>query len=146
MRPAALALVLTLTALSAAAQPGVMANAPVKFFKLPILNQAGVRTSLLRGNEARYISATQIDLIDMQYTTFVEDGSNRVEATLLAPVASVLTQQNEVKVHGDETVRFIRDDVEVTGSKWTYDRNQKKISIDQDVRVLFRAELKGLLK
>ena len=146
MKPATFALILTLNALSAAAQPGVMANAPVKFFKLPIFNQAGLRTSLLRGDEARYISATQIDLIDMQYITCVEDGSNRVETTLLAPVASVLTQQNEVKVHGAETVRLIRDDVEVTGSKWTYERNQKKISIDQDVRVLFRAELTSLLK
>jgi hypothetical protein len=43
-------------------------------------------------------------------------------------------------------VRFIRDDIEVTGVGWTYDHTAKKVSLQQNVRVTFRAQLNDILK
>ena len=132
--------------LALAADPGVTANAPVTNFKLPILNDAGYRSSLLRGSEARYISASQIDLIGMQYTTFIGDGTNELDSTLLAPTATVFFDHNKVKVHGEDSVRLIRKNVDVTGERWTYDHDQKRILIEQNVRVVFQIELHDILK
>lgn len=135
-----------------AADSGVAANAPVINFKLSILDEQGSRTGLLRGNEARYISSSQIDLVAMQYTTFLENGTNEVDSTILAPTASVLIENGKARVQGNESVRLIRKNVEVTGEQWTYnhpgkkDSTPKKIVIERNVRVVFQIELKDILK
>lgn len=138
--------------LSFAQSSSVKANAPVINFKLPVLNEEGIRTSLLRGTEARYINDSQIDLVEMQYTLFAEGSPTKVDTTLLAPTASVFIVNNKVKVHGEEGIRLIRDDLDVSGEKWTYehagknDPTQKKITIERNVRVVFHAEMKDILK
>jgi len=132
--------------LTQAADSGVTPNAPVTNFKLVILNDEGFRSSLLRGSEARYINASQIDLVGMQYTTFIEDGTNEIDSTLLAPTATVFVDKNKVKVHGDEGVRLIRKNVDVTGERWTYEHSQKRILIEKNVHVVFHIELKDILK
>ena len=124
----------------------VTPNAPITNFKLPVLNDQGQRTSLLRGSEATYINASQIDLTGMQYSTFLENGSNEVDTTLLAPVASVFIENNKIRVHGEQNVRLIGKNLEVTGEKWTYDHTQKQILIEKNVRVVFQIEFKGILK
>lgn len=129
-----------------AADPLITPNAPVTNFKLPVLNDQGLRTSLLRGTEARYVSLSQIELVEMQYSTFFEDGSNRVDTLLLAPTATVFIVDNKVRVHGEEGVRLVRDDLDVIGTRWTYDHAKKKITLEKDVRVVFRTELKDILK
>jgi hypothetical protein len=147
-------LLLALTPLVSLAQPSsVTANAPVINFKLPGLNDEGLRTSLLRGNEARYVNASQIDLVGMQYTIFAEGSPTKVDTTLLAPTASVFIINNKIKVHGEEGMRLINDDLDVSGEKWTYehagknDPNPRKITIERNVRVVFRlAEMKDILK
>ena len=146
MKPVALALLFALATLPALAQSAITANAPIKNFRLPVLNPHGERTSLLRGSEARYINPTQIDLVEMQYTTFVAGQPQRVETTLLAPVASVFTENNHVIVRGNESMRLIRDDLQVTGEQWTYEHTPKRILIEKNVRVAFRAEFKDILK
>jgi hypothetical protein len=128
------------------ADPIVTPNAPITNFKLPVLNEQGIRTSLLRGTEARYVSASQIELSEMQYSTFLDDGSNKVDTTLLAPSATVLIDDNKVRVQGEEGVRLVRSDIDVIGLHWMYDHSQKKITLEKDVRVVFRTELKDILK
>jgi hypothetical protein len=152
MNRIALLSLLVLSPALSLADSSVTPNAPVINFKLPVLNDQGIRTSLLRGSEARYVDSAHIALSGMQYTTFVEDGSNKVDSTLLAPTADVVIDNNTIKVHGEETVRLIRSDVDVTGEKWTYTHETKnestprKIVIERNVRVVFRTELKDILK
>ena len=135
-----------------AAETGSAPNEPVINFKLPVLNEQGFRTSLLRGSEARYISTSQIDLVGMQYTTFKEKSNNEVETTLLAPTATVFIDQHKVRVSGNDSVRLIGKGVDVTGEKWTYehagknDTTPKKIIIERNVHAVFQTELKDILK
>ena len=139
---AAIVLSLALSPLLSIAQTsGVTANAPIVNFKLPVFNDAGIRTSLLRGNEARYINASQIDLVAMTYTLFKEDGSNQVETTLLAPSASVFLANKRYKVQGTEGVRIVRDDLDVSGALWSFETDERKnrhIVLEQNARVVFR--------
>jgi hypothetical protein len=132
--------------LAAAANTGVTANAPVTNFKLTILSDQGYRSSLLRGSEARYINDSQIDLVGMQYVTFIESEAGELDSTLLAPTATVFIDKNKVKVHGDEAVRLIRQNLDVTGEQWTYDHANKRILIEKNVHVVFRIEMKDILK
>ena len=132
--------------LLAAANSGVTANEPVTNFKLTLLSDQGYRSSLLRGSEARYISDSQIDLLGMQYTTFFENEEGEIDSTLLAPSATVYIEKNKVKVHGNETVRLIRKNLDVTGEQWTYEHVAKRILIEKNVRVVFRIEMKDILK
>lgn len=128
--------------LSRAQSTAVTANEPIINFKLPELNDEGVRISLFRGNEARRINDNQIDLVAMQYTIFKPDGSNQAETTLLAPSASVFfTTQKKYNVRGNEGVRIVRDDLDVMGTVWSFEIDEKKnrhVRIENNVRVIFR--------
>jgi hypothetical protein len=53
---------------------------------------------------------------------------------------------NEKIARGDQSVRMIRDDVDVTGVGWTYYYNEKKVLIAHNAHVVFHAGLPQLLK
>jgi hypothetical protein len=143
-RTLAILLSVLCTLLVTAADHGVTSNAPVTNFKLSILSDQGFRSILLRGSEAHYISDSQIDLVGMQYTTFIEGEKGELDSTLLAPSATVFIDKNKVKVHGDENVRLLRKGLDVTGEKWTYDHAQKRILIEKNVHVIFHIEMKKI--
>ncbi len=129
---------------SAQSSLDVKSSAPVKNFRLPTFNKEGMRTTFLRAGEAVIVSNTRIDVKDMNLTMFTNDDSGRIESVLLSPSATFLTEQQIVS--GKESVRFIRDDVEVTGEQWTYRHQQKRVLIEKNARVTFRDELKDILK
>ncbi len=140
-----LLLVLSISvSVSAQSSPEVKSSAPVKNFRLPTFNKEGRRTTFLRAGEAVIVSNTRIDVKGMNLTMFTNDDSGRIESVLLSPSATVLTEQKIV--NGQESVRFIRDDVEVTGEQWTYLHQQKRVLIENNARVTFRDELKDILK
>ena len=97
-----------------------------------------------RGSEARAVDAHRFDVVDLNLTLFSGDAASRVETILLSPAASFLPDAKIAK--GDKSVRFIGDEVEATGTHWIYRHEEKKISLDGAVRVIFHAELKNLLQ
>jgi hypothetical protein len=131
------------------AQSSIIANAPVKNFRLPSFNDAGHRTSLLRGGEARYINNTQIDIRDLNFAQFEGDGSTEPSHLLLAPAATLfIKSKSNFILSGQQTVRLIGEDMEATGERWTFDskgRHDQRLTMNNNVRVVFRTELKGIL-
>lgn len=115
-------------------------------------DKEGYRLLTLRGSEARYISANQIDVTGFIAYVFSGDASDRVDEVLLSPQATFYPRDN--RASGSSSVRLIlsgrpdtpNDDVEVTGRGWTYDHTTKKVSIAHDVRVTFNAQLHDILK
>ncbi|MBI5381034.1 MAG: hypothetical protein HZA31_03965 [Opitutae bacterium] len=128
----------------AAAPTEAQLQAPFKGLSLPVFTKDNHRLLLLRSNELKIVSPQQYDLTDMQLTFFSGDATNRVETVLLSPAASFFLERNLAK--GERGVRLVRDDVEMTGQKWSYEPKDKKVVLDGNVRVIFRAELKNLLK
>ena len=49
-------------------------------------------------------------------------------------------------VSGDRSVRFLQDEVEVTGGRWTFDQAAKKVSLRENVRVTFKGSLNDILR
>src|SRR5689334_4247804 len=117
-----LLLALAFLALSPAlthAQSSIIANAPVKNFRLPSFNDQGHHIRLLLGSEARYISNTQIDIVELNLTEFRGDGSTDPQNMLLAPSATVLIKsKNQILITGKESVRLISSGIEATGENW----------------------------
>ena len=129
---------------SAASVPAVVAASPAVNWVLPIFtDKEGFRSMTLRGSEVRPVGRS-IAVTDLSITIFSGGASSQVDSMLLSPAAVFSPKEN--RAGGDKSVRFIRDDIEVTGLGWTYDHAAKKVSLQQDVRVTFRAQLNDILK
>ena len=138
----------TLVAVSAAAlapQPAAeFTAAPARNWVLPIFtDKDGFRSMTLRGNEVRPVG-NRIAVTDLSITVFSGDATSRIDSMLLSPSA-VFSPKDNIAT-GDKSVRYITDDIEVTGVGWTYDHKARKVSLQHNVRVTFRAQLNDILK
>lgn len=122
----------------------IATDAPIVNFRLPTFTPQGYRQWLVRGTEARLISTKEIDIRELTLTVFTGDESDRIETMILSPTAKVLTEPQIVS--GSGTIRVIRDDLDATGTDWTYNHQEKRVSMRKNVRVTFRAELKNFLQ
>lgn len=132
------------SALSAQTTTRIANDAPIVNFRLPTFTPEGFRQWLVRGTEGRLISAKEIDIRELTLTVFSGDAQDRIDTMILSPAAKVLTDSQVVS--GPETIRVIRDDLEASGSQWTYDHREKRVTMQRKVRVTFRAELKNFLQ
>lgn len=118
--------------------------APAYNWVLPIFtDKEGYRSMTLRGTEVRP-DGKNIAVTDLSIWIFSGDAAAQIDSILLAPQALFSPKEN--RVSGDQDVRFIRDDIEVTGTGWSYDHAAKKVSLRQNVRVKFTAQMKDILK
>jgi len=98
---------------------------------------------LLQGSQA-IVAPGKIELVDLNLTLFNGDDAAVVETIILSPSATA--EPEEETVHGTGTVRIIRDDLEITGTGWSYDHRRKKVSIAAQARIVFSAQLPDILK
>ena len=133
-----------------AAVPGLRAqthfstNAPIVNFRLPTFTADGHREWLVRGSEARFASQDIVEIKGLTLSIFRGDESDKVETMILAPSARVTPSLSVVT--GENTIRVINDDFEVTGVSWRYEHLHKRVTIAKNVRVVFNAELRNYLK
>jgi len=126
--------------------PPQVISAPAKNWVWPRFTKEGYRWMTLRGTEVREVSAAQIDIVDMNITVFSGDAAGRINSIILSPSASFFTHEN--RATGAQNVRLIdyEHSLEVTGEQWTFELDQKKISIARNVRVVIHAPLPDILK
>jgi len=139
--PALAAFLLAASGLGAAP---IEAGAPIRFFTLPVFTTEGYRSMFLKGNEAVLSGTQRIDVTEMTLTVFTGKADNRVDTVMSSTLASFFPQ--EKRAEGDRGVRIIRDDVDMTGTRWKYDHTGKKVVIDGNVRVIFPFQLVDILK
>jgi hypothetical protein len=124
--------------------PPPVQGPPAVNWVLPIFtDKEGFRSMTLRGSEVRPVGRS-IAVTDLSITIFSGDASSQVDSILLSPSALFVPKEN--RATGDKSVRLIRDDIEVIGVGWIYDHAAKKVSLQHDVRVTFRAQLNDILK
>jgi lipopolysaccharide export system protein LptC len=119
-------------------------DAPIKNFKLPMFNNAGVRIWDLRGEEAKYVSQDRVDLFTMTLKVFDDDGSGEVRIEIQSPQATVFA--NEHLVTGENNIRMFTDDFEISGRNYTWRGREQSVTIREDVRVVFNTPLQDMLK
>jgi hypothetical protein len=122
----------------------VSSPSPVVNFSLPIFNDEGYHSMLIRGAQASLRNPARIELTDMTLTVFSGDESRTPETILLSPLALVFP--GEERVEGPGALRLVRPDLELTGADWSYDHGAKKILINRRSRIVFPTSLTHLLK
>src|SRR5438874_1947302 len=122
------------------------APAPAVNWILPLFtDQDGFRAMTVRGSEVRPLgSSGAVAVTNLSVTVFSGDASARVETMLLSPQATFFPK--EKRASGNASVRVIRDDLEATGTHWSYDQERKRVTLEGDVRIVFNAQLKDILK
>ena len=146
-RPVVIFITLLASAAPSSAQtaaPKIKPSAPIKELRLPTFDKDGKRASFMQAGEALYVTSTQIDVKNMQFTLFTKDGTGAFDTLLLAPSATFLTDKRIVS--GKESVRVVRINVEVTGEQWSYNDPERRVLIGNNVRVIFQDELKDIIK
>lgn len=143
MKKAALAAAAVAAAALARAQE-IQVAPPARNWTLPLFTKEGYRQMTLRGDEVHPVSNDRVDIVGMNFTVFTGGADARVDSILLSPQATFLI--NERIARGSQTLRLIRDDVEVEGVDWTYYYNEKKVLINRDAHVVFHAALPDILK
>lgn len=129
---------------ASAAGPQLATDRPLVNFRLPAFTPEGHRSWLVRGSEARYISETQIDVVELNLTIFTGKPDGKVETLILSPAAEIHFADMVAK--GKDTIRIINDGFEATGSDWSYAHKEKKVSIGRNVHVVLHTQLKDILK
>jgi len=130
------------TALAASTQ--VSTTKPIINFSLPSFTAEGFRTWLVRGSEAQYVDADRIDVKGLTLSIFSGKADGKVDTLILSPTATVMPA--DTVVTGTDTIRVINDEFEATGSEWRYVHKERKVTIEKNVRISFRAEFKDILK
>lgn len=140
-----LSLLVACAAAVSAGEPLVPSLAPPAVnWVLPIFtDKEGHRSMTLRGSEVRP-SGKSIAVRELSITIFSGDAAAKVDSILLSSEANFFPKDQ--RAVGEKTVRFIHGDIEVTGNGWTYEHTAKKISLQQNVRVIFSAPLNDILK
>ena len=85
-----------------------------------------------------------IAVTDLNIVIFSGDAAARVDSILLSRQAEFRPKEN--RASGTDAVRFIRDDIEVTGVGWDYDHAARRIVLHSRVRVTFKSQLNDILK
>jgi hypothetical protein len=115
-----------------------------KQWELTLWTPEGYHSMTLRGDEVRPLSKEAIQVLDLNIEVFSGDASNRIVTILLSPDA--VFYPDEQRAAGPKAVRLIRDDAEITGEDWSFQRAGEKVSIGRNVKVIFKASVSDFLK
>jgi lipopolysaccharide export system protein LptC len=142
--PRPLLLFFLLPALAAAATTQISSQRPIINFSLPNFTPEGYRAWLIRGSEARYLNANEIEIKELTLSIFSGLADEKVATMILSPQATVLPVDSVIT--GPDTIRVINDQFEATGSDWRYVHKEQRVTINRKVHVVFQAQLKEFLK
>lgn len=139
-----LGLLVLVVAATAQTRKSSTSDAPILNFSLPSFTPEGNRAWLIRGSEARAASPQEIHVTSLNMTVFRGDEAGTIDTIMLSADATV--RPDAQVVTGKGAIRVINDEFEASGAGWSYDHAEKKVSIERNVRVTFRAELSNLLQ
>ncbi|MEN9661344.1 MAG: hypothetical protein RL324_293 [Verrucomicrobiota bacterium] len=133
--------------LAAAAVPGTpepgLAPAGLNF-TLSTFTKQGYHNVWVRGSRAEPVGSNRWDVTDMRLVLYTGDAKNTIETVIVAAKASFLSEDNVAS--GTEGVRLIRDDLEVSGGRWSYDHGHKTLVVENNVEVTIHAVLPAILQ
>lgn len=123
----------------------ITTDAPIINWRLPSFTSEGYRESEVRGSEARMLSDNEAVLSGgLTITLFSGDSANRPETILLSQTARIdIAKQVVTSV---SPIRVINDKFDATATGWRYEHDNKRITLEKNVRVAFKAEIQDILK
>lgn len=113
-------------------------------FNLKAFTAKGHLDFFLSGSRAAKTGTDRYEVTDMRLVRYKGDASNAIDTIVLAPNAGY--QEDKKVASGTAGVRLIRDDLEVSGERWTYDQLGESLVVENKVEVTIHAVLPSLLK
>lgn len=144
MPPRLLLLLLVSATAGLAVTTQIAPDKPIVNFRLPDFTPEGNRAWLVRGSEARFVNAGQVDIKELNLTLFTGQADGKIETLILSPSAQVRVK--DMLARGSESIRVINDSFEATGEDWSYLHKEKRVSIGRNVRVVLHTQLNDILK
>jgi lipopolysaccharide export system protein LptC len=123
---------------------GASTLAPAINWVAPMFTKDNFLSMTARGAKASFPNNNEVEVVDLNLTTYSGDAAKKIETVIISPAATVLPKQELAR--GEVGVKVVRDDFEATGTHWTYDHGEKKVSLTGNVRIVFNAEIKSILK
>ncbi|MEO6874868.1 MAG: LPS export ABC transporter periplasmic protein LptC [Opitutaceae bacterium] len=118
--------------------------APAINWVAPLFTKDNFHSMTVRGARASFPSSDEVKVEQLNLTVYSGDAAKKIETVIVSPAATFLPRKNYAS--GETGVQVTRDDIEASGIHWTYDHAEKKVSLTGHVRIVFNAELKGILK
>jgi len=119
-------------------------GAPVLDFKLHGFGDDGYKIWELQGSRGLFLSEDLVEIIGMKLTLFGNGADARPGLTLESPVSTMRLSANSA---GGEYGLHIRSDhFFVDGERWQWNHQEKRIRIEEGVKVTFREKLGDILR
>lgn len=128
-----------------AALPVMLPEAPVEDFSLPHFGPDGERAWLLEGRRGTLIDAATVEVEGMQLAIFDPGDPLQPRLVIASPHARLDLRQQ--RANGEQFLQVTERDGEfsLTGRRWTWVADDRKITVREDARVSFRQALGPVL-
>ncbi len=113
-------------------------------FELPLFNEDDQRSWSLRGDKGIYESEHQIRIQGMRVTQYSGDAEAKRIAILTSPDA--LFNVESTTANGPGELRVKTREFEIKGSDWVWRGDQKEITLNRSVKVVFFESVGDILK
>jgi lipopolysaccharide export system protein LptC len=121
---------------------GFIPDAPIINFKIPMFTQEGYQSWYIHGDEGIYINEEQIDILGMQLMIFSADKHECLQTTIESPKATIIPYENKAK--SNNKIQATGNGYRLSGKNWIWSGKLKKITINQNVKIIFDQPLTNL--
>lgn len=119
-------------------------NAPVENFRLPMFNGEGYRAWELRGSKGTYMDGDKVSLEEIIIRLYTGDASNGIRTEITSPDATVLIEEN--KAVGTNGILIQGGSFRITGQNWTWQGDDHRVVIEENVVVTFFEGIGDILR
>lgn len=125
-------------------QNEVRLEEPIEDFRVPKFNELGFREWHVRAALGTYQNENEVLIETMRVRQFKGDGSGTVIGTLETPKAKYIIDSQIIV--GSSDILAKSDSFQLTGSDWTWQAEENRLTINKNPRVLIFSELGDILK
>jgi len=114
-------------------------DAPIRNFRLPRFGDDGYKIWELSGDEGRYISADQSEILGLDLKVYSGDAQMLLRSRIRSPRALIHMDRSEAE--GDSRIEVEGPAFTIEGANWHWNGREERIRIGADVRVTFNQKL-----
>ena len=118
-------------------------DTPLKDFTVPVFGDDGYRKWYFHGEEGMLVDEDHFEVVGMLIKTFQGGESQQVDTVIRSSQALVSIKEN--KAEGDAPIEVISKQFTLNGESWHWDGKNRKMTIDKNVRLVFKGNLDGIL-
>lgn len=121
-------------------------DAPVENFKLPMFGEDGYKAWDLQGDEGRYVSPEELEVVKMTLRLYATGDPIEPQTVITSPDATIYPQKSEASGPGTIFITERGGAFSIFGRDWIWNGQTDTITINQDAKVTFRESLGSIIQ